>query len=197
MALRLGRPDRPQEPRPRRRKVVPASSEETARPALRRGRGCGPLDAPVRLTRRGKRQKSGADPDEKTPREGAGRPASYNFKRAGPRRPVPCSLTVPSCEARRRRGIKRASRCAVERPSTNSIGCFPGRMQRKRHATRNPAQDSAAKRRRTLSQRSSSGRARASPCDPLRNIPPDPALPWRAGLSGVGMGPFMKVSGHG
>src|SRR5829696_835879 len=36
---------------------------------------------------------------------------------------------------------------AVERPSANSIRCFPGRMQRKRNATRDPAQRSAAKRR--------------------------------------------------
>jgi plasmid stabilization system protein ParE len=38
---------------------------------------------------------------------------------------------------------------AVERASGNSIHCFPGRMQRKRNVTRDPAQDSAAKRRKT------------------------------------------------
>jgi hypothetical protein len=51
-----------------------------------------------------------------------------------------------------------ASGKALSRGSRQSLHGFPGRMQRKRNATRDPAQQAAAKRRRTHSQRSPQGR---------------------------------------
>ena len=57
----------------------------------------------------------------------------------------------PGCVA----GVRES---AVEGFGRSSLHCFPGRMQRKRNATRDPAQDSAAKRRRLIWQRSPQGR---------------------------------------
>ena len=65
---------------------------------------------------------------------------------AASRRVLALGPGSPSTPLRCVAGVRES---AVERASANSIRCFPGRMQRKRNATRDPAQELAAKRRRT------------------------------------------------
>ena len=98
----------------------------------------------------------------------AGRQATGILKHCEPVPGVllPCSLTVRRPLPGNARG-DRACACNAAKPS----GMRPG-AQRK-----TPPRNGAER----FSRRSPSGRARASPCNPLRNIPPDPALPWRAG----------------
>src|SRR5215207_9661803 len=75
-----------------------------------------------------------------------------------------------------------ASGKGLLRGSRQSLHGFPGRMQRKRNATRDPAQDSAAKRRQTHFAEVSE-RERLACYSPQRSAAAAPAVPMTAAAS--------------